>query len=123
MTTTDSIYTIDPAQLNQTINSTVSLANLTTAAGAYSSTIVPSSSSGLILDGEDADIILNGVSLVGTLQNIQQGLGDLNDRLAILKPNPELEAEWDQLKQLAQQYRELEKQLIEKQQAWELIKK
>lgn len=122
MTTTDSIYTIDPAQLNQTINSTVSLANLTSSAGAYSSTIVPSSS-GLILDGENADVILNGVSLVGTLQNIQQGLGDLNDRLAILKPNPELEAEWTQLKQLAQQYRELEQQLLEKQQAWELIKK
>lgn len=121
MTTTDSIYTIDPAQLNQTINSTVSLANLTTAAGAYSSTIVPSS--GLILDGENADVILNGVSLVGTLQNIQQGLGDLNDRLAILKPNPELEAEWAQLKQLAQQYRELEQQLLEKQQAWEALKK
>lgn len=122
MTTTDSIYTIDPARLNQTINSTVSLANLTSAAGAYSSTIVPSSS-GLTLDGENADIVLNGVSLVGTLQTIQQGLGDLNDRLAILKPNPELEAEWDQLKQLAQQYRELEQQLLEKQQAWEALKK
>lgn len=122
MTTTDSIYTIDPAQLNQTINSTVSLDNLTSAVDVHSSTIVPSSS-GLILNGEDADIVLNGVSLVGTLQTIQQGLGDLNDRLAILKPNPELEAEWAQLKQLAQQYRELEQQLLEKQQAWEALKK
>lgn len=64
----------------------------------------------------DADIMIRGVSLAETIDTIQK-------RLAILHPNPELEKEWDQLKQLADQYRELEKQLIEKQSAWDALKR
>ena len=69
----------------------------------------------LTLQGEDADIMINGVSLNDTLKNIEQ-------RLGILRPNPDLEAEWDQLKALGNQYRELEKQLKEKSNMWSKLK-
>ena len=68
------------------------------------------------LQGKQADIVMNGVSLNDTLKLIQ-------DRLCMLRPNPELEQEWDQLRDLGEQYRELEKQLTEKQRAWDLLRK
>ena len=68
------------------------------------------------LQGAHADIVMNGVSLNDTLKLIQ-------DRLCMLRPNCELEQEWDQLRDLGEQYRELEKQLIEKQKAWDILRK
>ena len=68
------------------------------------------------LQGAQADIVMNGVSLNDTLKLIQ-------DRLCMLRPNSELEQEWDQLRDLGKQYRELEKQLVEKQRAWDLLRK
>ena len=68
------------------------------------------------LRGDQADIVINGVSLNSTLQFIQ-------DRLNMLQPNREVEQEWDQLRELGEQYRKLEKQLIEKQKAWDILKK
>jgi len=41
----------------------------------------------------------------------------------MLRPNCELEADWDQLRELGEQYRNLEKQLMEKQRAWDILKK
>ena len=54
------------------------------------------------LRGDRADIVINGVSLNDTLQTIQ-------DRLNMLQPNREVEQEWDQLRELGEQYRKLEK--------------
>lgn len=68
------------------------------------------------LNGENADIIINGASLNQTLKHIEV-------RLNILRPNPNLEAEWDQLRELGDQYRKLEAELVEKQRAWEILKK
>jgi len=68
------------------------------------------------LRGNQADIVINGVSLNATLQLIQ-------DRLNMLQPNCELEADWDQLRAIGEQYRDLEKQLMEKQRAWDLLRK
>jgi hypothetical protein len=67
------------------------------------------------LRGESADININGVSLNETLRAIQ-------DRLNILKPNKELEGDWDQLRELGERYRELEKQFTEKQKMWDTLK-
>ena len=72
-------------------------------------------SSTIDLKGENADIKINGVSLVDTLKTIQ-------DRLNILRPNPELEQEWDQLRELGAQYRELEKKLQEQSDMWAKLK-
>lgn len=68
------------------------------------------------LKGAGADLVINGVSLNDTLRSIQ-------DRLNMLRPNRELEADWDQLRELGEQYRDLEKQLMEKQRAWDLLRK
>ena len=70
----------------------------------------------LTLEGENADIFIDGVSLKNTLQGI-------NDRLAILQVNPELEAEFDELHALGEQYRELEKKILEKKKVWAALNK
>jgi hypothetical protein len=67
------------------------------------------------LDGEGADIVVNGVSLVDAINSIR-------DRLNCLQINPELEAEWDELKILGDQYRELERQILDKQATWDRLK-
>ena len=69
----------------------------------------------LELQGEGADIRINGVSLTDVLKNIEQ-------RLNILRPNTELESEWDQLRELGDQYRQLEAELKEKSRVWEKLK-
>lgn len=65
----------------------------------------------LTLQGKEADIEINGVSLMTVLQGIQE-------RLNILQPNRTLEAEWHQLQELGNQYRKLEAELLEKQRMW-----
>ena len=72
-------------------------------------------SSTIDLKGENADIRINGVSLMDMLTTIQ-------DRLNILVPNPELESEWDQLRELGDQYRELEKKVKEQGDMWAKLK-
>ena len=68
------------------------------------------------LRGDKADVVINGVSLKETLEGIQ-------DRLNILRPNTELEAEWNELQELGEQYRRLEAQLLEKQRMWSTLRK
>lgn len=68
------------------------------------------------LRGANADIVVNGRSLTKTLDEIQA-------RLAMLEPNPALEQEWNQLKELGDAYRKLEAELKEKARMWETLKK
>jgi hypothetical protein len=67
------------------------------------------------LDGEGADIVVNGSSLIGMLSRIQE-------RLNILTPNPKLEAEWEELRQLGDQYRKLEQHIQDKQATWDRLR-
>ena len=69
----------------------------------------------LALNGDDADIRINGVSLTSVLKNIEE-------RLNILRPNAELETEWHQLRELGDQYRRLEAELQEKSRVWGKLK-
>jgi hypothetical protein len=64
----------------------------------------------------DSDITVKGRSLTEFMESVEQ-------RLNILRPNTELEKEWDQLRELGEQYRELERQLTEKSQMWTTLKK
>lgn len=64
----------------------------------------------------EGDVKIQGKSLVDTLQSIEE-------RLAILRPNPELEEKWERLKTLGNMYRELEKEILEKQEMWNILKK
>ena len=70
----------------------------------------------LELNGDKADIKINGVSLNDTLTAIQK-------KLDILTVNPKLENEWDDLKALGEQYRKLETELAEKSKMWAALKK
>jgi hypothetical protein len=69
----------------------------------------------LHLEGKDADVIIDGKSLLKTLKALEE-------RLNILVPNSELEAEWAELKQLGDQYRELEAKLTEQVEVWRRLK-
>ena len=62
------------------------------------------------------DIKIRGKSLTEVLDNIEQ-------RLAILHPNNELEDKWQELKELGERYRELEKEIIEKEEMWKILRK
>lgn len=75
-----------------------------------------SQSSRVILTGSEADLVINGVSLSATLQGIQE-------RLNILTVDPELEAKWDQLRALGEQYRKLESEILQKQHMWETLQR
>ena len=85
--------------------------------GAY--TLGPTWSNGtsgkICLDGPDADIEVNGESMIGMLRNIEQ-------RLNILQPNPKLESEWEELRVLGEQYRALEQHIQEKMATWDKLK-
>lgn len=62
----------------------------------------------------DGDIVIGEVSLQKTLEAI-------NQRLAILTPNPELESRWEELKNLAEQYRQLEADILEKEKILQIL--
>ena len=64
----------------------------------------------------DGDIKVKGKSLSEAIENIEK-------RLAILHPNEKLEEKWEELKALGERYRELEKDILEKEKIWEIIKK
>jgi hypothetical protein len=68
----------------------------------------------LSLRGEDADIDINGVSLMDTIKGIQ-------DRLNILCPDPEMEKEWDQLREIREQYEAKLQECREKSRAWKAL--
>ena len=82
-------------------------------------TIGDSSDSVLTIKGNaefDGDIKLKGKSLDETLIRIEQ-------RLAILHVNTRLEKKWKKLKELGDQYRELEADILEKEKIVEILKR
>lgn len=64
----------------------------------------------------NGDIKIKGKSLTESLEKIEE-------KLAILHPNEELESRWEELRNLRNQYNELEKQLLEKEKVWNILKK
>lgn len=62
------------------------------------------------------DVRIGGRSINETLDNIER-------RLAILRPNPELESRWERLRELGDQYRELEAELTSGEAVWATLKK
>jgi hypothetical protein len=68
------------------------------------------------IKGEDADIKINGKSMKTWMEAVEE-------RLNILTPNPELEADWDELQELGERYRALERKCKEKAQMWAALKK
>jgi hypothetical protein len=62
------------------------------------------------------DVKIKGVSLAETLDKI-------NERLAILKPNPDLETRWDRLRELREEYTKLERECLEKEEIIRILEK
>jgi hypothetical protein len=69
---------------------------------------------GLVME-KGADIVIGGKSLCEAIEKIEE-------RLGILKPNPELESRWDQLRELRNQYVEMERDLLEKEKLMKILK-
>ena len=69
----------------------------------------------LSLQGTNADIDINGKSLMKTLEALEE-------RLNMLVPNSELEKEWDDLRRLGNRYRKLEAKCKEKAEMWNKLK-
>ena len=67
------------------------------------------------LEGADADIEINGVSLWRTMQEI-------SNRLNIMHVNPELETQWAELRELGEQYRKLEQHILDKQATFDRVR-
>lgn len=66
------------------------------------------------INGHNADIKINGVSLCDTLRDLQQ-------RLGWMVPNPALEKEWQELRELGDRYRALEAQCQQKSEMWQSL--
>ncbi len=64
----------------------------------------------------DGEVTIKGKSLTDMIEKIEE-------RLAILHPNPKLEDKWDELKELGKRYKELEAEIIEKEKMWNILKK
>lgn len=64
---------------------------------------------------ESCDIKIGDRSLKDFMDRVEE-------RLGILRPNPELEEKWENLKGLRQAYMDLEKEIIEKEKMWKILK-
>ena len=86
----------------------------------YSFNNVTSSSVHISGDGitmePKADVKIGDRSLKEFMDSVEQ-------RLGILRPNPELEEKWENLKGLRKAYMDLEKEIIEKEKMWNILKK
>ena len=56
------------------------------------------------------------------LDGLQDWQEEVNKKLAILQPNSELEEQWSELRELRERYVELEKELLEKNKVWDILK-
>jgi hypothetical protein len=88
--------------------------NGTTWTTSTGSTTVHIDADGLTMK-QGADIKIGGKSLTQAIEKIEE-------RLGILRPNPELESRWDKLKELRQQYVEMERDLLEKEKLMKILK-
>jgi hypothetical protein len=64
----------------------------------------------------EGEVTIKGKSLTDMFAKIEE-------RLAILHPNPKLEDKWDELKELGKRYKKLEAEIIEKEKMWEILKR
>jgi len=99
-----------------TNNTTVPWVSVGNGGTGSSPTMAINPSTSIEIKGEDADIKINGKSMVTWMEKVEE-------RLNILTPNPELEKDWDDLRRLGQRYRALEKKCKEKAQMWAALKK
>jgi len=84
--------------------------------GSTNPAMVVNQSGSIEIKGEDADIKINGKSMKTWMEAVEE-------RLNILTPNLEMEKDWDELQELGERYRALEKKCKEKAKMWAALKK
>ena len=117
----DTVYTIgnlDSIDLSTSIDwvplgSNITLGPLMTDTIASPMQVAPSGR--LTLTGDNADIEINGESVMGVLKEIR-------DRLGIIQVSEAMEAEWDELRELRERYEAKLAECREKSKAWEALK-
>ena len=118
--TTDPIYqmNLDLSPYTNS-NSTVSITSGATTAGTFTL------NSNWDTSYNDC-ITIGGQTITESKLKVLDGLQDwqeeVNKKLAILQPNSELEEQWTELKEIRERYVKLEKELIEKNKAWDILK-
>jgi len=144
ITTSQPLYNSTSATINTTLPLGVTVANAVSNNYPYTITSAGSSSSGQYLQSNgintvwasstwtasdyansslqvrgdanfEGDVKIKGKSIIDLINNIEQ-------RLAILHPNTELESKWEDLKKLGDMYRQLEQEIIEKEKMWAILK-
>jgi hypothetical protein len=67
------------------------------------------------------------VEILGDLKiknkSLKESLENIEERLAILRPNEELESRWEDLRRLRKEYMAIEAELLEKEKMWAILKK
>jgi hypothetical protein len=78
----------------------------------------------------NSDATITGTRFTNDYHTVTSSFSDLIDRiekiekrLEILTPNPELEKEWSQLKELRESYEKLEQEIRDKMQVYNILKK
>lgn len=89
--------------------------SLTTAGTIATHAPIMLNNKGISMD-ETCDIQIGNWSLKDSLERIEH-------RLGLLQVNPQLEQEWEELKELGSRYRALEADIIEKMKVWNIMRK
>ncbi len=111
--TSSMTYTLDSTSLFPNNHSNITISPSWTFTD---SDLISPNSGKLSLKGEDADIEINGESVIGMLR-------DIRDRLNILQVSEEMEKEWNELRELREQYEAKLAECREKSQMWGTLKK
>jgi len=69
----------------------------------------------VVIQGENADLVIGDKSMRDWMKQIEE-------RLNLLTPNTALESEWEELRALGEQYRQLEQHIKDKQATWDRLK-
>jgi len=64
----------------------------------------------------EGEVTIKGKSLLNAIESLEK-------RLGLLHPNPKLEGRWEELKELGERYRALEKEILEKEKMWAILRK
>jgi hypothetical protein len=88
----------------------------------YSITTGSYSNSNYVTIGSDGITMKDGADITIGGRKLSDVIAKIEDRLAILHPNQELESKWESLKELRRQYEALEKDILEKEKIMKILK-
>lgn len=71
-------------------------------------------SGSISVKGDDADIDINGKSMKAWMEKVEE-------RLNLLCVNPDLESDWEELREIGNQYRALEQRIKDKMTTWKKL--